>query len=180
MIQKNYLHYLWIHYIFQMNFPLCLQIHSCSTLWHRLTPPLSPDIHFIVMFPYSSLTSVNNEKDNSYWEGKLVYEHYEKKLPGHEVLLPYRGVCRKEKWWAVTLSLFKGLQMKFSSLFSPLFSTFFLRARCFLQKKETCMSAQMICCMTVVLWQRVNGLISCLWIFPTVEVTVHTVSGWEK
>lgn len=174
---------MWIHYIFRMNFPLCLQVHSCSTLWPRLTSHLSPDIHFIVFFPYSFLTSVNNGKDNSYWEGKLVYEHYEKKTSRSWGVIAIPGVCRKGKWWAVTLSLFKGLQMKFSSLFSPLFSTFklfFLRARCFLQKKETCMSAQMICCMTVVLWQRVNGLISCLWIFPAVEVTIHTASGWGK
>lgn len=123
--EKNYLHNLWIHYKFWMNFPLCLQVPSCSTLWLRLTPPLSPDIHFIVIFPYSSnITSVDSGKDNSYWEGKLGYEHYEKRLPGHEVLLSYQGFAGRKKWLAVTLSLFKGLQMKFSSLFSPLFSTF--------------------------------------------------------
>lgn len=124
-IQKNYLHNLWIHYIFLMNFPLCLQVHSCSTLWPGLTRPLSPDIHFIVIFPYSSnLSSMNNGKDSPYWEGKLFYEHYEKKTSRSWGVIAMPQVCRKEKWWAVTLSLFKGLQMKFSSLFSPLFSTF--------------------------------------------------------
>lgn len=124
MIQTNCLHNLWIHHIFQMNFALCLKIHSWSTLWPRLTPPMSPDIHFIVIFPYSSnLTFMNNRKDSSYLEGKLVYEHYEKKTSRSWGVIAIPRVCRKERWWAVTLSLFKGLQMKFSSLFSPLFST---------------------------------------------------------
>lgn len=42
------------------------------------------------------------------------------------------------------------------------------------------MSAQIICCMTVVLQQWVNGLMSCLWIFPTLKVATHTASGWGK
>lgn len=100
--------------------PLCLQIHSCSTLWHRLTPPMSPDIHFTVIFPYSSnLTFVNNGKDSSLWEGKLVlwalWEITSKLFLG---VIAIPRVFRKERWWAVTLSLFKGLQMKFSSLSS--------------------------------------------------------------
>lgn len=167
-----------------MNFPLCLQVHSCSTLWPRLIPPLSPDIHFIVIFPCSSnLSSVNNGKDNSYCEGKLVYEHYEKK--NFQVMRCYcntKGLQEGKVMGChpVSFQRFTDEIQFIVQSFVLSFQTFFLRARCFLQKKETWMSAQMICCMTVVLWQRVNGLISCLWIFPTIEVIIHTASGWDK
>lgn len=68
----------------------------------------------------------------------------------------------------------------FFSILYSLLSNFFMfqrRARCSLQKKETWMSAEIICCMTVALWQWVNGLISCPWIFPALKVTTHTASG---
>lgn len=100
--------------------PLCLQIHSCSTstLWCRLTPPMSPDIHFTVIFPYSSnLTFVNNGKDSSFWEETGLWALWEITSKSWGVIAIPR-VFRKERWWAVTLSLFKGLQMKFSSLSS--------------------------------------------------------------
>lgn len=95
-------------------------------------------------------------------------------------------VCRKEEVMGchpVSFQRFTDEIQFIVQSFVLNFQTFYLRARCSLQKIETWMSAQMICCMTFVLWWWVNGLISCLWIFPTVEGTVHRASGrgkWKK
>lgn len=165
-----------------MSVPFCSQEgHSCCIL----TPLLSPDIHFKVYFPYrSNLNPMKNGKDSSSWEAKLSCEHYEEKLPGHEVFFAMPRVCRKEKVMGCHPVSFQRSTNEIQYIFQSLvlnFQTFLMfqrRARCSLQKKETWMSAQIMCCMTVVLWQWVNGLVSYLWIFPTLKVTTHTASGW--
>lgn len=171
-----------------MNVPFCSQGElSCCILGLRVTPPLSPDAHFKVGFPKrSNLNPIKNGKDSSYWEAKLDCERYEKKLPGHEVFFDMPSVCRKEEVMGCHPVSFQRSTNEIQYIFQSFvlnFQTFLMfqrRVKCSLQKKETWMSAQIICCVTVFLWQWVNGLISYLWISPTLKVTTQTASGWGK